>query len=143
MAMIFFMQQLGGSIFLSVSQKLFSTKLLDRLSGVAGLDAEAIINTGATNLRSVVPASNLGTVRNAYNYELTRVFIMAAALSSVIILGALSVEWKSIKGRKGSEGFEETNESILEETKNETRTRNVSGRKSGLKRQVRGCSSVF
>jgi hypothetical protein len=58
---------------------------------------------------------------------------MAAALSSVMILGALSVEWKSIKGRKGSEGSEETNESILEETKNETRTRNVSGRKSGFK----------
>jgi hypothetical protein len=120
MAMLFFMQQLGCSISLSVDQNIFSTKLVDRLSGVAGLDAEAIVNTGATDLRSVVPASQLSTVVNAYNYSLTRVVIMAAALSSVMVLGALFVEWKSIKGKKGSESSEETNESRLEETKNET-----------------------
>jgi hypothetical protein len=81
MAMMFFMQQLGGSIFLSVSQNIFSNKLVDRLSGVAGLDAEAIVNTGATDLRSVVLASELSTVVDAYSYSLTRVFAMAAALS--------------------------------------------------------------
>jgi hypothetical protein len=118
--MMFFMQQLGGSIFLSVSQNIFSTKLVDRLSGVAGLDAEAIVNTGATDLRRVVPASQLSTVVSAYNYSLTLVFTMAAALSSVMILGALFVEWKSIKGKKESESSEETDESRLEEAKNET-----------------------
>jgi hypothetical protein len=68
MAMVFFMQQLGGAIFLSVSQNIFSNKLVDRLSGVAGLGAETIVNTGATDLRSVVPASELGTVVDAYSY---------------------------------------------------------------------------
>jgi hypothetical protein len=115
MAMMFFMQQLGGSIFLSVSQNIFSASLVDRLSGIDGLDAEAIINTGANDLRSAVPASQLSTVVSAYNYSLTRVFIMSATLSSVMILGALAVEWKSIKGKKESEG----SETCLEETKHE------------------------
>ena len=104
MAMMFFMQQLGGSIFLSVSQNIFSNKLVDRLSGVADLNAEAIVNTGATNLRSVVPANELSTVVDAYSYSLTRVFIMAATLSSFMILGSLAVEWKSIKGKGDFEG---------------------------------------
>jgi len=115
MAMMFFMQQLGGSIFLSVSQNLFSSKLVERLTGVAGLDAEAIVNTGATNLRKIVPASELGVVVDAYNYALTRVFIMAAALSACMILGALAVEWKSIKGQKSSEASQQTEETKPEE----------------------------
>ncbi|KAE9364812.1 azole resistance protein [Stipitochalara longipes BDJ] len=119
MAMMFFMQQLGGSIFLSVSQNVFSSKLVEHLTGVAGLDAETIVNTGATNLRSVVPASELGTVIDAYNYALTRVFIMAAALSSCMILGALAIEWKSIKGKKDPEDSEKTEETKPEEGKTE------------------------
>lgn len=119
MAMMFFMQQLGGSIFLSVSQNILSNKLVDRLSGVADLDAEAIVNTGATDLRSVVPASELSTVVDAYNYSLTRVFIMATALSLCMILGSLAVEWKSIKGKKGSEGSPKTEEAKLKEGKSE------------------------
>ena len=119
MAMMFFMQQLGGSIFLSVSQNILSNKLVDRLSGVAGLDAEAIVNTGATDLRSVVPASELSTVVDAYSYSLTRVFIMATALSLCMILGSLAVEWKSIKGKKGSEGSPKTEEVKLKEGKSE------------------------
>jgi hypothetical protein len=115
MAMMFFMQQLGGSIFLSVSQNIFSTKLVERLNGVAGLDTETIVNTGATDLRSVVPASELGAVVNAYNYALSRVFIMAAALSACMILGALAIEWRSIKGKKGAEGSEKTEEAKSEE----------------------------
>ncbi|KAF2236944.1 MFS general substrate transporter [Viridothelium virens] len=100
MALMFFMQQLGGSIFLSVGQNIFSSKLVDNLAGVAGLDPKIIINTGATALRGIVPPSELGTVINAYSYALTRVFILAAALSACTILGALMVEWKSIKSKK-------------------------------------------
>ncbi|OCK74400.1 putative aflatoxin efflux pump [Lepidopterella palustris CBS 459.81] len=119
MAMIFFMQQLGGSISLSVGQNIFSSNLVDRLSGIAGLDAEAIVNTGAIDLRGVVPASELSTVIDAYGYSLTRVFIMAAALSSCMILGSLAVEWKSIKGKRGSECSPKTKEAKLEEGKSE------------------------
>jgi MFS family permease len=97
MAMMFFMNQQGGAIFLAVGQNLFSTQLVKQLSGIAGLDTKAIINTGATELRKVVPANEIDTVISAYSYSLTRVFVLSAALSACTIIGALMVKWVSIK----------------------------------------------
>ncbi|KAJ4377287.1 hypothetical protein N0V83_000111 [Neocucurbitaria cava] len=100
-AMMFFMQQLGGSVFLSVGQNIFSQQLVKQLSGIAGLDTEAIINTGVTDLRKVVPANDINTVVGAYSYSLTRCFLLAAALNAAMIIGSLMIEWKSIKKGKG------------------------------------------
>lgn len=99
MALMFFAQQLGGSIFLSIS---LSDQLVDSLSGIGDLNTETIVNTGATALRSTVPPQNLHAVINTYSYSLTRVFILTTALSACMILGAVFVEWKSIKPHKDS-----------------------------------------
>ncbi|KAL9090537.1 MAG: hypothetical protein Q9165_005298 [Trypethelium subeluteriae] len=117
MALMFFMQQLGGSVFLSVGQNIFSSQLVNSLAGVTGLDPKLIINTGATALRSIVPPSELSTVINAYSYALTRVFILGAALSACTILGALMVEWKSIKPKKSESSENVTPDPV--ETKSE------------------------
>jgi hypothetical protein len=103
MAMMFFMQQLGGSIFLAVGQNVFSTELVHKLSGTADLDLQTIVNTGATELREVVPANELDTVVSAYSYSLTRVFILAAALTACMLFSALMVEWKNIKKNKAKD----------------------------------------
>jgi MFS family permease len=101
----FFMQQLGGALFLPVAQNLFSTALVKKLSGVAGLDANVILNTGATDLKNIVPANQLYTAVNAYSYATTRVFVLGAALSACMVIGALGVEWKSIKkGKPAAQG---------------------------------------
>jgi len=76
MALMMLMQQLGGAVFLSVGQNVFSAKLVDRLSGVAGLDTETIVNTGATDIRKVVPPKELNVVVDAYNHAISRVFLM-------------------------------------------------------------------
>lgn len=102
MALTFFMQQLGGAVFLAVGQNIFSSQLVDSLSGIAGLDSQAIINSGATALRSIVPRGELDTVIEAYSHALTRVFIFAAALSAAMIIPALAVEWKSIKSKESA-----------------------------------------
>ncbi|KAL4778169.1 major facilitator superfamily domain-containing protein [Aspergillus varians] len=99
MALMFFMQQLGGAVFLAVDENLVSTNLVKRLSHVQGLDVHMIVDTGATDLRHLVPSSELQTVVEAYNYALTRIFILAAAVAASCILGALVVEWRSIKAR--------------------------------------------
>jgi hypothetical protein len=103
LALMFFMQQLGGSVFLSVSQNVFSSRLIEDLSGIAGLDAKTIVNTGATDLHTVVQASELPTVIHAYNNALTRVFVLAAGLSAAMLLGALAVEWKKMGGENQHE----------------------------------------
>jgi hypothetical protein len=98
-SLMFFMQQLGGSVFLSVSQNLFTSRLIGKLSGIAGLDGASIVNTGATNLRKVVPLNELGVVVDAYNSAISRVFLLAAILSASMLPLALVMQWKSIKGR--------------------------------------------
>lgn len=111
MGLMFFMQQLGGSVFLSVGQNIFSSQLVDRMSGIADVNSQAILNAGATAYRNMVPLNDLNTVINAYSYALTRVFILSAALSACTILGAGIVEWKSIKGKKSRpSNTDETNE---------------------------------
>jgi hypothetical protein len=99
LALQFFMQQLGGAVFLAISQNIFASKLVTSLSDIAGLDAKAIVNTGATDLRNIVPSDKLQTVINAYSHALTRIFVLTAALSAIMILCAAAVEWKKLKGK--------------------------------------------
>lgn len=101
LAMMFFMQQLGGSVFLAVGQSIFSRQLVAKLSGTAGLDTKTIVDTGATDLRYVVPADKMDGVARSYSYALNRVFILSAALSACMLLGSLMVEWRSIKRPDG------------------------------------------
>ena len=122
MALMFFMQQLGGSIFLAVSQNIFSGRLVDRLSGVAGLDTEAIVNTGATALRTIVPLDQLKTVIDAYSHALTRVFVLTAALSACTVLGSLVVEWKRIKGKNEIKGRPKSPDTEFEDSKSDAKT---------------------
>ena len=119
MALTFFMQQIGGAIFLAVSQNIFSTKLVRSLSGVAGLDTEAIVNTGATDLRRNVPSDQLRNVIQAYSYALTRVFILATALSACMIFGALAVKWQKLQGKKESKESPKSSEEDVEDCQGE------------------------
>lgn len=111
MGLMFFMQQLGGAVFLAVGQNIFSSRLVHDLSGIAGLDANKIVNTGATAIRNVVPENELPVVINAYSYALTRVFILTAGLGAAMLLGALPVEWKKMGGEKKGVQKEEDGES--------------------------------
>ncbi|KAJ9143454.1 Major facilitator superfamily protein [Pleurostoma richardsiae] len=99
-ALMFFGQLLGGSVFLAVAQSVFTQQLVKRASGIAGLDPETIINSGATELRGSVPASQLPRVLAAYNGALTDTWYVAVALSSAALIPTLCMEWKSIKGLK-------------------------------------------
>lgn len=108
LALGFLMQQLGGAVFLSVCQNVFTTKLIDRLSGVAGLDSQQIIDTGATDIRNVVPAAKIDAVVDAYNYGITRVFLVAAILSACTIVGVAMMEWKSIKDANDANAVNKT-----------------------------------
>ncbi|KAK7415312.1 hypothetical protein QQX98_005956 [Neonectria punicea] len=102
LAINFFSQQLGGAIFVSAGQTILNTLLVKRLSGVPGLDPEVIVNTGVTDLRTVVPEQYISKVVSAYNYATTRIFLAAVAVSCAQLVCSLFVEWRSIKkGRQG------------------------------------------
>ena len=100
----FFGQQLGGAIFISVAQNVLETKLIAGLSDLPDFDPYQIVNMGATEIRGSVPPPLLPVVLLAYNNAITSLFMVAAALAAVSILGALLVEWKSVKGKNLKKG---------------------------------------
>lgn len=101
-ALIMFCQMLGGAIFISVGQNILDSQLVQRLRTVApGLTAEQIVNTGATELRKAVPASQLDAVLVQYNLALRQVFLVGVVVSCLTIVGVVVVEWRSVKGKQG------------------------------------------
>ena len=101
MAITFFCQQLGGAIFVSVGQTVLNKYLVQRLNGIAGLDPETIVRTGATDLHEVVPAQYLGRVVDAYNYACKRILLVDMGIALGGIFCAVSMKWVSIKKGKG------------------------------------------
>ncbi|KAE9368058.1 MFS general substrate transporter [Stipitochalara longipes BDJ] len=103
-SLMMFAAQVSGAIFVPVGQTVFDNHLLDGLKGIAGVDGNLVLNTGATEIRSVVPAGSLGAVLSAYDNALTRVFLVSCIMATIGLLPALGMEWKSVKkdAKKGA-----------------------------------------
>lgn len=101
-SLMFFGQQLGGTVFVSVGQNILSSRLISGLAEakIPGLDPGIVVDAGATNIRNVVLPEYLGAVLQAYNHALTTVYHVAVGTSCVLIVGAVFMEWKSIKKDK-------------------------------------------
>lgn len=100
-AIIMFSQTLGGALFVSVAQNVFTNSLLKNLKSIVpDLSPAEVLSAGATTLAQVIPKEYLAGVREAYNGAITDTFYVGVALGAVSILGAVSFEWKSIKGKK-------------------------------------------
>ena len=100
-SLMFFAQWLGGAIFVSVGQNVLINKLVSGLRVVPGFNITWVTDTGATDLRKVVPTQSLDLVLQVYNRALVRVFDVAVALSCIAIIGAVTMEWRSVKAEKG------------------------------------------
>ena len=103
-ALVMFCQQLGGAIFVSVGQNVFSNKLVQGLGAIADFDPTTVVNFGATELRQHVPASSLPQVISAYNGALITTYQVALAMACLSIIGTATIEWKNIKPKKGEKG---------------------------------------
>ncbi|KAI5196680.1 MFS general substrate transporter [Aureobasidium subglaciale] len=101
MALIFFCQQLSGAIFVSVGQNLFGTRFIQELEGSGILNADQILQTGATNIRNEVSDKDLPEVLFVYNRALRSVWILGIAMACISILGSCTLEWRSVKGYQG------------------------------------------
>jgi hypothetical protein len=100
-SVIIFVQTLGGALFVSIGQNIFSNRLVSGLAKYApGIDPNIVLTTGATSIQQTIDKSHLAGVTLAYNNALTHAFLVAACMASLSIIGASVVEWKSIKGKK-------------------------------------------
>lgn len=100
-SVIIFLQTLGGALFVSVGQNIFSNKLVVGLKRYApGIDPSIVLRTGATSIQQTIDKADLPGVTLAYNNALTQTFLVAAVMAALTIVGSLSIEWKSVKGKK-------------------------------------------
>lgn len=101
MVIIIFFQTLGGALFVSVGQNVFSNRLVSGISEAAPtLDPSDILKVGATQLKTMIPPEFLDPVQEAYNSALTNTWYVSVAMSVLAIIGAAGMEWKSVKGKK-------------------------------------------
>lgn len=102
-----FAQTLGGAVFVSAAENIFENRLLQDLRAVVPqLDPKTVLATGATDLRSVVRPALIGAVVEVYNASLVRAFQLATALACLTAVGALGMEWRSVKeGKRGADNI--------------------------------------
>ncbi len=103
-SLVMFMQQLGGALFVSIGQNLFTNELVDGLKHVSGIQPSEVVKISATKLMNVVDPTSIKAVISTYNGALEKAFTVSLALASVSIVGAASMEWKNIKPKPGQNG---------------------------------------
>lgn len=101
-AVMVFVQSLGGALFISVGQNVLSNELIKGLqaTNIPGIDAHAILNMGATSIKTMFNAEQLPLVLEAYNSALVKTFYCATATAVFGFFASLGVEWINIKGKK-------------------------------------------
>lgn len=100
--LMMFSQTLGGALFVSVAQNIFSNLLTQNLMRVApNVSPLLVTSTGATDLKNVIPKEFLPGVIAAYNYALTRTWFVSVATAAVSIIGVAAIDWRiSVKEKK-------------------------------------------
>ena len=102
-ALMLFAQLLGGAIFLSAAQNVLNTELIARARQIFGDNIDpSFLNEGATQLVERLPEDIKSRFKEAYNDVMNHVFRVGMALTCLTILGALAMEWRSVKVRKNA-----------------------------------------
>lgn len=105
-ALMVFLQSLGGAVFVSVGNSIFTNQLAHALAvHVPALDPGFVVRAGATNLQKTLPPELLPPVVLAYNESLTKTFLVAAALGALSIVGSAAMPWNSVKEKKAEAGI--------------------------------------
>ena len=107
LSLLSFITFLGGSVFVTVSQTLLDKKLIEGLKGVIpNLDPSTLADGGATTLRDMVSEDKLAEVLDIYNVSVRSIWYLALALSCLIFVASLGMEWRSVKKGGKSEKAE-------------------------------------
>jgi MFS family permease len=100
-AFVMFIQLLGGAMFVSVGENIFTNQLVRNVvATVPTLDPQVVLQTGATALRGIVDADRLPALLAAYNDALTKTYQVALILASLSAVFAALMEWRSVKGKQ-------------------------------------------
>jgi MFS family permease len=103
-AIAVFMLLFGGAVFVSAANSIFTNSLVNGLTAanIQGVDSNAVVHLGATQLRHLVHPEDLGAVLDAYMKSLTDVYRLALVLACMCAAGAIGMEWVDVRKKKVS-----------------------------------------
>jgi hypothetical protein len=98
LTLVNFMNFVGGTIFVSVSQGILTDTLSKELRRqIPDLDVPSVLSQGATDLSKAVSKEQLPVLLEAYNMGLQNVFFCAMAVSLLGFVASCFLEWKTVK----------------------------------------------
>ena len=98
MSLLMFSSTIGGALFLSFANTIFTNSLRSLLPTVVSI--EKVVNAGAYGIRDVVSNSELTAVLKAYAESVDNVFIMCAALAVACFVFSWFMGWEDIREKK-------------------------------------------
>lgn len=100
-ALVLFMQLFGAAVFVSVGQSILTNRLVSYVSqNIPGIDTWTVAQFGATALTQSVPPQYVHGVDQTYNDGLVKVFFICVVMGCCTAFESVSMEWKSVKGKK-------------------------------------------
>ena len=99
-------QSAGGAVFISVGNSILQNELRSASNAnlLPGVNIDEVIQKGATQFRSIVPAEALPQLIVVYNEALQKVFTAAIPVAGLACIAACFLEWKSVRGDSKSVG---------------------------------------
>jgi hypothetical protein len=95
--LMFFGLQLAGAIFTSIGENVLNNQLVSRFKEILAITPAEISSAGVTNVLKLVPDNLRPQALVAYNDSVMEVFRVGLIVACVSILGALAMEWVSVK----------------------------------------------
>ncbi len=95
--LMFFGLQLAGAIFTSIGDNVLDNQLVSHFKEILLITPAEISSAGVTNVLELVPENLLPQARVAYNDSVREVFRVGLVVACISILGALAMEWVSVK----------------------------------------------
>ncbi|KAK6821547.1 hypothetical protein RU639_007677 [Aspergillus parasiticus] len=97
-ALIIFAQNFGPALFVSIAQTIFTGQLLTHLESLLpNLDTYSLSAMGMSDLEKYVPSADIPRVIEGYDKALTTAFFLPVGLACASMIGALGMEWRSVK----------------------------------------------
>lgn len=98
---IVFAQNFGPALSVSLAQSLFSSRLISTLKVYApDISSDAMKTMGLSDIKNLVPASELQEALLGYNEAITQTFYLSVGLTCLTMVGSLSMEWRSVKEKR-------------------------------------------
>lgn len=101
MAVLTFIQGLGGAVLISVANTIFDDSLASQIrSRAPHVDPKAVIAAGATAFRKVVTAEDVPAVVRSYAVSFDRTFYLAVALSALCFFTSLGLGNHDVRAKQ-------------------------------------------